>query len=218
MIFWLWISGHDMERDSVTCLAKKARTDPSKVAEPSPLQTGTVLPAEGGNWPEELNRNGTDFGDGDGDEGSTSYVVERLTKFLGEKHPYILDIDLDFFSCKNPFKEIYTQVLHLSLNVVLSTNLSSKCFLKVMSMSLFWWNCLLICIIIHNPDRLTLPYFHSKKEVGFLLSNEMASHKRLVIQKAFWITPRVFGHSATTARSKTHMSDVFSGLTLIFSI
>lgn len=47
--------------------------------------------------------------DGD-DEGSTSYVVKRIFSFLSETEPYILDIDLDFFSCKNPLKELYTQV------------------------------------------------------------------------------------------------------------
>ena len=49
--------------------------------------------------------------DGDDDEGSPSYVVERIASFLGETDPYVLDIDLDFFTCKNPFKELYTQVL-----------------------------------------------------------------------------------------------------------
>uniref|UniRef100_A0A671VYI6 Chromosome 5 open reading frame 22 n=1 Tax=Sparus aurata TaxID=8175 RepID=A0A671VYI6_SPAAU len=42
-------------------------------------------------------------------DGSTSYVVKRISAFLSETEPYILDIDLDFFTCKNPFKELYTQ-------------------------------------------------------------------------------------------------------------
>ncbi|XP_068605165.1 UPF0489 protein C5orf22 homolog [Brachionichthys hirsutus] len=46
---------------------------------------------------------------GNDDEGSTCYVVERLSAFLGDAEPDVLDIDLDFFSCKNPFKELYTQ-------------------------------------------------------------------------------------------------------------
>ncbi|KAM8851108.1 UPF0489 protein C5orf22 homolog [Spinachia spinachia] len=47
--------------------------------------------------------------DVDDSEGSTSYVVKRTSALLSETEPYVLDIDLDFFTCKNPFKELYTQ-------------------------------------------------------------------------------------------------------------
>ncbi|KAE8291475.1 UPF0489 protein C5orf22-like protein [Larimichthys crocea] len=87
--------------------AKRARTEDegaggASCSEPFLRHTDTLRPAEGGN--------GTSLGDDDADdEGSTSYVVQRISPFLSETEPYILDVDLDFFSCKNPFKELYTE-------------------------------------------------------------------------------------------------------------
>ncbi|XP_050926142.1 UPF0489 protein C5orf22 homolog isoform X2 [Lates calcarifer] len=101
------------KEDTKRWLAKRRRTECDKAGEAScsePLSTAsnTLQPAEGSNIKEEQWSNGTGLGD-DEDEGSTSYVVKRISAFLIETEPYILDIDLDFFSCKNPFKELYTQ-------------------------------------------------------------------------------------------------------------
>lgn len=48
--------------------------------------------------------------DDEDDEGSPGYVVKRVSALLDPTESYLLDLDLDFFSCKNPFKELYTQV------------------------------------------------------------------------------------------------------------
>ncbi|KAG7235250.1 hypothetical protein INR49_002882 [Caranx melampygus] len=97
------------------CSAKRQRTECNKAEEAScsrPLSTATdtLQPAGGSSIKEHQWSNGTYIGtDNDEDEGSTNYVVKRISAFLVETEPYILDIDLDFFSCKNPFKELYTQ-------------------------------------------------------------------------------------------------------------
>lgn len=92
--------------------AKKPRTDHNVPGESIGSQTrcSVAPPAAGGsNGPNPKDHPAHDGGDGD-DEGSTSYVVKRISGLLHETDPYVLDIDLDFFSCKNPFKELYTQV------------------------------------------------------------------------------------------------------------
>lgn len=95
--------------------AKRQRTECNRAeaagcSQPLPTATDTLQPA-GGSGAKEQWSNGTYIGnDNDEDEGSTNYVVKGISAFLVETEPYILDIDLDFFSCKNPFKELYTQV------------------------------------------------------------------------------------------------------------
>lgn len=37
-------------------------------------------------------------------------IVKDVCQVLQKGDAYVLDIDLDFFSVKNPFKEMYTQV------------------------------------------------------------------------------------------------------------
>ncbi|XP_029971733.1 UPF0489 protein C5orf22 homolog [Salarias fasciatus] len=92
--------------------AKRARTewwDAAAAGCSQPGCTDRLPPAEGSSTQAGRSIIGTDPREEEDDEGSTGYVVKRVSPFLSEAEPYILDIDLDFFSCKNPFKEMYTQ-------------------------------------------------------------------------------------------------------------
>ncbi|XP_077579692.1 UPF0489 protein C5orf22 homolog [Stigmatopora nigra] len=81
-----------MASESEAQPAKKPRTH----AEEPALSTATDVALTGGE-------------EGHQREGSASYVLKRISAFLNPADRYVLDIDLDFFSCKNPFKDLYTE-------------------------------------------------------------------------------------------------------------
>uniref|UniRef100_A0A3Q2ZUY4 Chromosome 5 open reading frame 22 n=1 Tax=Kryptolebias marmoratus TaxID=37003 RepID=A0A3Q2ZUY4_KRYMA len=102
-------TGQGTEKDPYPSLSKKPRTERRKDGESKPFSAtiDTPQPLEGSNSKEEQSSSRTE--DCADDEGSTSYIVEKMASVLGKTDAYVLDIDLDFFSCKNPFKDLYTE-------------------------------------------------------------------------------------------------------------
>ncbi|XP_061784716.1 UPF0489 protein C5orf22 homolog [Nerophis lumbriciformis] len=99
------------EEDPETCLAKRPRREGSRLGEAGCSRRAEVQVSH------DAARSHCGGGD---EEGSTSYVVKGISTLLSQPEPYILDIDLDFFSCKNPFKELYTQEEYVILQELYS--------------------------------------------------------------------------------------------------
>lgn len=139
---WHFVSEKKAAEDPERCFAKRPRTECNQAGEascsdPHSTTTDMLHPAEGSNI--NKGHNGTGLGDDGGEhEGSTSYIVKRISALLSETEPYILDIDLDFFSCKNPFKELYTQV-HASSWNSFSRKIWFLFYFRWLSLCIFTW-------------------------------------------------------------------------------